>query len=467
MSVTLVHRTGMAYSKHTEAAYIDMAAFNSSQPYTPAREMKTPSPYTDNKHIPWACWGDDNLLPQVMTKDIETCGILNGITEGKARFSVCEGPIPAICERNEKAQLVIKSVLNGTPVNEWMDMNDTFTNTYALMKDFAGFNAGLVRFILTHDRSKIATWQRDDITEMRLAKMNDKGKITTAYLSAQWDRVHTNPKDDRIVSVPLLDLNNPLHDLKSRETGHEFAMLIRNPGWGKKYYPIPMWMTAYKWVKIAQGVPEMKAAMFENNMRIKYQVIIYEEYWSHAFGAKWEDYSDEQKEEERNKLFDSIDNFLVGAKNSFKSIFIDGKHTLEGLGVQYIEIKAIEDNTKQGELLPDSAAANSEIAFSLLFNPAIIGATMPSGPYTNSQGGSSVREAVLMQIIIHEFERQLIRRMMNVVKFYNGWDKEYPGLEFIIPATVLTTLDTGAGSKPVITGANASPSNNTTNAADN
>lgn len=58
----------------------------------------------------------------------------------------------------------------------------------------------------------------------------------------------------------------------------------------------------------------------------------------------------------------------------------------------------------------------------------------------------------MMQVIIHEIERMQIKSIMNFVAHFNGWKKRYPTLEFIIPATVLTTLDTGAGSKPVITG---------------
>jgi hypothetical protein len=73
-----------------------------------------------------------------------------------------------------------------------------------------------------------------------------------------------------------------------------------------------------------------------------------------------------------------------------------------------------------------------------------------------------VRESLLMQVIIHEVERQQIRQMLNVVKFFNKWNEKFPGLEFIIPATLLTTLDTGAGSKQVMTG-DAKPKDDATN----
>ena len=265
--------------------------------------------------------------------------------------------------------------------------------------------------------------------------------------------------------MPLLDPHNPLGDLRKKaEAGvveHNFA--FRYPSWGKHYYSLPLWYAQYKWVKIAQGVPEMKAAMFENNMRIKYLVVIYEEYWENAY-EDWQDIDDAEKETRRSQLFDEIDEWLTGSKNAYKSIYVDGKYGLDGKAQQFIEIKPIEDTTKAGELLPDSAAANSEIAFAMLFNLAIVGGNQSSGLYESSQGGSNVRESILTQIIIRELERMYIRKIYQLVSRFNGWDVRHPGLEFILPATVLTTLDTGAGSKQVTPGGvEPKPKDNGTN----
>ena len=71
---------------------------------------------------------------------------------------------------------------------------------------------------------------------------------------------------------------------------------------------------------------------------------------------------------------------------------------------------------------------------------------------SDAKTGEDLTRSILMQIIIRELERMYIRKIYNIVKRFNGWDKKYPGLEFIIPATVLTTLDTGGSSKPVNTG---------------
>jgi hypothetical protein len=214
---------------------------------------------------------------------------------------------------------------------------------------------------------------------------------------------------------------------------------------------MPTWYAAKKWVDIAMGVPDMKAAMFENNIRLKYVVIVYDEYWDLVYGSQWAAFTPEEKQQKQEELFQSIDDWLVGSQNAYKSVYIPGKlDNVTGKGMQYIEIKPIDDNTKQGELLPDSAAANSEILFALMMNPALMGADTPGGPYSGGAGsGSNIREAALVQVMIQEFERQQISRILNIVKKVNGWPAD---IVWRFPGLVLTTLDTGKSTKEVQTG---------------
>lgn len=468
MSVRI--KNGIGFSARSGALFLDLGSAST----TPAR-IVTNVPVEDNdKAYPWAKWGQNNLLPCEMFNDIETCHILNSIIDGKARFAINNGILPALVHYEKNGQMVIDEIVMANEIQDFLDDNNHFFQCYGWMKDQCGFGNGVARFMLNGGRDQIASFQRDDVTEMRYQKQDAAGRINNIYLSAHWEKVRS-PNDNRIITIPLLNWNNPLKDLTERVAGSnkvEFAMTFKYPGWGKKYYSMPLWHAAIKWVKIAQGVPEMKAAMFENNFRPKYMVVISEKYWERVFldeGEKnWEDYTDSQIAEKKNKVYDDIDEHLAGNKNAYKTVFVDGYFSPDGKLVPEIEIKPIDDTTKQGELLPDSAAANSEIAFAMLFNPAIIGANMPSGPYTNSQGGSNVRESTLIQVIIHELERQNVRRIFNVIKRFNGWDKKYvkdqnQKLEFIIPATIPTTLDTGSNVKPMITG--ASPAQDPANAA--
>lgn len=452
-------------SHQTAALYIDLSAVASKT----GAEIKSTVPDEVQRVQPWSPWGSDNLLPQRMVNDIETCGILNGIIEGKSRFAICQGMLPAIVRTNPaNGQREIEQFVDDDEINEWMERNDTFFQTFALIKDQVGFNWGTVRYMMDGAGNKITNMQRDDLTEVRYSKKDPKtGRSSHLYYSANWDKVRS-PNDERVFKRYLLNPADPLADLEEKiKSGiKEHAFTFRNPGWGKHYYPTPLWMAAYKWVKIAQGVPEMKSALFENAMRPKYMVIIHEEYWENRYGTEWVEWDEGEQEKRRNDLYDEIDNWLIGSKNAHKSIMAQGYRDEKGTYTD-IEIKPIEDNTKPGELLPDSAAANSEIAFAMQYNLAINGGNQSAGIYQHGQGGSNIREASADQVIKHEVERQQLRRVMMLPKNKNGWAKRLKGLDFIIPATILTTLDTGAGSKQVITG-NANPrQNNGTDNANN
>jgi hypothetical protein len=438
--------TGSIMFIDMEAA-IKTADKNEFQPVIPVNKIPL---------MPWSSWGTNNLFPQQMTQDIETTGILNSIIDGKARFALCEGPVPAIMERDDKGAKVIKQFINDAEINEFTDSNNLFHQCYGWMRDQIGMANGVARYLLNKGRNKIVGLAHHDVTEMRLEKKDGAGKINNIWLSADWQQVRGAKDTRNAFTIPLLKPNNPTLDLQNRKhQSREFSLVFKYPGWGKHYYSAPLWYAAHKWVKIAQGVPEMKSAMFENSMVLKYMVVINEGFWVKRFGDSWNDLTEVAQEKKRNDLYDEIDSFLVGSHNAHKSVFVNGYFDkVTGKTWQDIEIKPLDGQSAQGELLPDSAAANSEIAFALLFNPAIIGASMPSGPYSNSQGGSNVRESVLLQVILHELERQNIQRIMNVVKYFNGWDKKFPGLEFVIPANVLTTLDTGASTKPVTLSAN-------------
>jgi hypothetical protein len=455
-------------TQHGAIAFMDLSA---AAQYKPAKDLTPVMSQRQLDTAPWACWGKDNLMPQKMVADISGTGILSGIIDGKTRFALCEGMLPAIVKRDPKTgQRIIESYVDDEEINMFMDLSDHYTTTFGMMKDQIGLGSGAARLMLNRKMDKVAAMTRADFSQLRFEKMDTTGKINNVFFAADWDKIR-GKADKFLMTRPLLDPFLPVDDLQAKAANKqvEHVITFNHPSWGCSYYPPPLWYAAHKWVEIAQGVPEMKAAMFENSMLIKYVVVIYDQYWADAYpDGAWDEFDEKEKEVKRNALFDDIEKFLIGASNAHKTLFVDGKRdVINGHSWQNIEIKVIDNKTLSGDMLPDAAAANSEIAFSMLFNPAIIGASMPSGPYTNSQGGSSVRESVLLQIMIHELERRNIARVMNVIKWFNGWATRLKGLEFIIQGTALTTLDTGGSTKPVTLGAGGADSKDQNQSGDN
>ncbi|MGN7786799.1 hypothetical protein ACTJIJ_19860 [Niabella sp. 22666] len=460
--MSFVFTRAVGYSDVAKASIVDMAAVND---FYPDRLRTDPvQQYSvDNKHLPWYPWGCNNMLPNEMLGDIRRTGILEAIVDGKARFATCQGIVPVITAIDPtNGQRVIKSYVDDAEILNWLEDNDSFCLVFAWIRDYIAFRRCIARIMLSQDRTKIAMMKRDDVTQHRMGRMDKSGRINDVWFSREWCKVYS-PNDERVFSKPLLNMINPFGDLKNRTEGFEFAVVNTHPGWDEDYYPVPGWMANLKWIRIIQQIPEMKNALYENAIRARFQVIIYEDFWKNRFGDEFTKGTFAERQKLRDEVYDEIEAFLVGAKNSGKAVFTDGYRDREGRMWSDIEFKEIMDQTKQGEYLPDSAAGNSEISFTMLWNNALTGGNQKNNLYSENQGGSNVREASAMQVIIHEVERHQVQKFMNLVKRYNGWDEKHKGLEFIIPATILTTLDTGASTKGVVTGGEVKTNNNGVN----
>ena len=310
-----------------------------------------------------------------------------------------------------------------------------------------------MQFLLSRDRKKIVGYKRIDASMCRFSKQNPKtGKSDWVFVSSEWDNWYGQAAEadkDEVIKVPLLDKDYPLLDLQNRTSGYTFMMAIQYPLTGKHYYPPSPWYAARRWVKIAQGIPQMKAAMFQNQITLKYIVEVHPEFWK-MYDPTYASADAARKKSIQDNFYDGVDQYLSGGDNAYKSIFstmIQEQGQNGVTSVPGIKITAMDDKVKDGKLIPDSAAANSEILFALMINPALMGADSPGGPYSGGAGsGSNIREAMLVQVAISELERKLITQPFIVLKGYNGWN---PNTVIRYPNMILTTLNTGANTQSV------------------
>ena len=104
-------------------------------------------------------------------------------------------------------------------------------------------------------------------------------------------------------------------------------------------------------------------------------------------------------------------------------------------------ITPLDNKYKEGDKLVTSAAANSEIMFSLMVNPNVMGAGMPGGAYAGNQGGSNIREAYLVNIANAWVDRQNMLDPLECKLEYNG----VSNVQIRYRNTLLITLDSGKG----------------------
>lgn len=398
----------------------------------------------------WAIWGNNNLLPLEMGNHLENCGVLETAMGIKERLSMGKGIYPFYKTGIKDGEEILEYA-NISEINDWMDNSNLFENGSLLSYDRNAFGWSCGSLVMNAGKDYINRIRRIDAVSARINRRTSTViHSNKLFICEDWENAPNQVDNKKIVSLPMLRKGYELQDLLEFN-GNEVAFSSRALKRGKQYYPMPLWWSAREWVKVVRSIPGIKNAMFNNLIGVHAIIQISEKYWELRH-EDWDNYDDKKKEAVIAEKYEEIDKWLTGVENQYKTLssgcYIDPITQKE---TPFITITILDDKIKDGKLLPDSSAGNSEILFAALVSPAMIGAGQPGGPYANNAGGSNIREAHSQQIMMLEPERKDIQFLMNLVSRFNKWDKKYAKggaqLVFRFPAGLLTTLDTGKGTK--------------------
>lgn len=408
-----------------------------------AKSTYAPERTTDSK--PWSPWGADNLFPQNLISTVSKNTVAPPALAFKAKAMYGKGVKPVIVELNEDGTEKITQVKDPA-ILDFFRVNKVQKLMREIISDFVWFNNAFPEIILNKRRDKIVRMYVNEAAECRWGKRNpNNGYIERCYVASTWP----SPRVNELKSVPALDAYDALDQLASG-SAYKYVVPVSTPSPGKSYYQSAMWEGAFTngWIEIANEIPQFKKAMFKNQMTIKYLIKIPYDYWENLFKQGGVTSADAKKSLMSEKL-QEVNDFLTGTSNSGKAFVSHfGTDPMTKKELPGWQIEAIDDKFKDGKWLPDSAAANSEILFSMHVDPSIFGAGMPGGVYSGSSGsGSDKRESFLITTALLQPERDAIVEPLNLIRDFNKWDKR---IQFRFEDVVLTTLDTGAGTKKVL-----------------
>lgn len=435
----VVVKGGIAYGRRSKAVMITEGSA---------------APDLNNSYIngsdDWVNWGGDNLEPTRYKDDIENCGVLSAAIETKARMAIGRGFLPFILKNVLPDGTEEVEFVKDPDILEWLDRNNDFMHGWQNIYNMIGYGWGATQLVLSKDGKQINRIKATDVYQARLKKMNSSQQIETMFLFSDWAQAVTT---DGLVKIDVLNEGDEQEDLQAKAGSgtREFVMLHRLLKNGILYYPKPLWMAAKAWVDLARSVPELKNKLNFNQISVKYVITISPEYWK-KFHEGWDSYAPEEKERIMNEKYDEIDDYLVGEDNTGKSItagaYVD---PVTKTVIPDITINVIDDKISEGKMLPDSAAADKQIMFSMFLNPAIWGGNLLGDGASGGAGsGSDIREAAAVQLVLMHAERMLNLKVFNLVKYFNGWHEKYKSqgmLVFRYQNSILTTLDTGGSAQ--------------------
>ena len=408
-------------------------------------------PYDDTRHdfIEVAgqrvlSWGKDNLFPWHAAETVRNTTVLNtglrflrNLTMGQGIFA-CR-----VKGYNDKGDEILEPIEDSS-YQRFVGSRMVRRYMEKTLRDFLKVGISAVQFVPNAAGNKILGLNTINSLHFRFTEPLDAMGTQNCVVSGSWD---LSPSSYAI--LPLLSDYSPenhaelLRFMGKMKQG--FVYPVRDSWSNDDIYGEPIWWPAYVagWVDIAHMVPQYLKKAYKNQTTWKWHVQIPYSFWDKKFPLT--EFKDANlRREAIDKYMSSIEKNLLGAENAEKPIFTNyAVNEMNGRIEEEWKILPLSNKYSAGqENLVTSAAANSEILFALMVNPNVLGAGMPGGSYAGNQGGSNIREAFLVNIANSWIDRQNLLDPLQLYMQLNGAPDD---LQLRFRNTILTTLDTGAG----------------------
>lgn len=392
-------------------------------------------------------WGKDNRFPVEALKQISTTSVLNTGLKFLRSLTVGQGIYPCkVTGWDDKGNEVLSPV-SDPQINRFINSRMVRRYLEKVSRDYFKLGNGAVE-MLPNMSGQIVGLNTLNARFYRYT-MPDAWGACKCVVSGAWP--DTPAAEQATVLNCLMDYDPELHVEWMKLAGklkEPFVFPVRDSWSNNDYYGEPIWLPSYVlgWVDIAHMVPRFLKKAYQNQITWKWHVQIPYSYWEKKFPPN--NYKDpEARKRDIQSYMDKVEDNLCGLENAEKPLFTNyAVNETNGKIEEEWKITALDNKYKGGENLVTSAAANSEILFSLMVNPNVFGAGMPGGSYAGNQGGSNIREAFLVNIANAWIDRQNLLDPLYLYLRSNGVND----VDLRFRNTILTTLDSGAGTQKTL-----------------
>lgn len=360
-----------------------------------------------------------------------------------------------------------KKPTSDTDIRRFMlhnSMNEFFLEQCTDMKYF--FFAVAV-LIVDRAGEKIVQVRHKDACYCRFEKADKKGRINHVFY-ANWRKQGSLVRKD-IEMITLLNEKDPLGHLevllgkapgadgetRCRTTERKFAIVMRFPTPGQRYYPSPYYTSLFRgdWFDIKRLIGKGKKAKIRNHASVRYQVEIHRDYWPSLIEERGLHDPEEIKKlikEEKQKIRD----FVTGIENSGK-VWITGYY-IDSYGKEQrmVRINVVDSGKEGGDWAEDIQEAANTVCYGTNIHPNLVGATPGKSQSNNS--GSDKRELFTLKQSLETAFHDVLAKVHEVIIWFNGWEnKVIPQ----VPIVLLTTLDKNTDAKKVMPDGSSSDPN--------
>lgn len=384
-------------------------------------------------------WGSDNLYPQKFYvkygKNGASVGGQNALKgahygSGFTLLKEIDGPNGEVVQQKQRLSKYpdILAFSKASKFNRFW---------FETITDQSIFQIAFTEYVLSKDFRKITQVKRLQAAHCRFGKQDTSGRIRFVYLNTDWENADKNFTNSYYYMDPDMSVDE-IREFCSKKKVYSFVTATYYPLIDESYYPKADWHAVDRsgWMDVANSVPELKQAIFENQLHFKYIIYVSDLYFESFYKDEWDDFDADKRQQMREDLSDTIDDIMSGNKAGGRSltapIFEENGKFVKG-----IEVHPVDNKLKDGSYLPDAASANAEILFAMGVDPALVGAGIP-GSSNLSGSGSDKREAYTILCANLTPRRHLSLEIWERIRDFNLWPED---LEATFPNINLTTLD--------------------------
>lgn len=395
-------------------------------------------------------WGDGNDFPNRIIEQYSKDPIIPETFQKKAAM-ITMSDVIAVQKTGGDGENETVAWIDDPEINAFLGnaVNKRYLLESAL--DLVWFSNAFPEVILSKDHSRILYICHQEAAYCRYEKKSKSGVIENVLLNANWPAVQDNDpltikrkcldpyQYDRVEWIRQMKDGSYIHPISLSSPGKNFYQLATHDS-----------IRSGGWLDVHLMIPKFKKAMMQNEMSVKYHIEVDVNYWIHRVGKdKWEKMKAVERGAVRRDFLEQMDKMLSSSENAGKSVMTD--MIWDDVRAAYknlVKITHLGDKSKDGKYLQDGQEAASNIFYAMGMDPTIAG--FVGKDVGARSGGSDKREAWLILINMLKPYRDPLLEPFYIAAEYNGWTEKYPNLRFRFRDVVLTTLDTGAGTKKVL-----------------
>lgn len=395
-------------------------------------------------------WGEGNDFPQRIIKLYHKDPIIPQTLGKVASMLIGKGIMAVDVDLDDTGNEVVRPIRD-TEIDQFI--NNRFFRKYLFKtaSHFAWFFNAFPEMLVSKDRKKIVGLNPLQTSECRWCTMTDEGELPFVYLNANWPIGSSSDKYTTQIHALDPDRYDGVDWLREQAV-YNCIYPISYPTPGFRFYSLAHHHSIVEsgWLDVHLAVPAFKKFLMKNQVSIKYHFKVDGSYWSSVYGDKYTKATADEKRAIKKTWLQNMNKTLTDVEKAGGSIITEMTWDKEKkIFIDHIQVVPITDAIKDGKYIEDNLEAAANIFYALGVDPAIVGFAGGANQAARS-GGSDKREAYLIILQMLAPQREMLLEPLDFVADYNGWKKRYPRLRFQFRDTILTTLDTGAGTKKVL-----------------